>query len=625
MASPEFPFFLGTTKPRVHALDPLVAERIAAGEVIERPASVVKELVENAIDAGALSIEIHLSNGGLESIEVIDNGWGMSPDDLRLSVCRHATSKLSRIEDLDQLHTLGFRGEALPSIASVAELIVTSQEIAENQGSPASAFEIRVAHRAPGEAIPERVGNRLFNGSTHGTRVQVLDLFSQIPARLKFMKSAGTEANACREIVERLSLAHPEISFLCTHQGRELFRVAQGTFQDRIAHVLANDDPYELLEAKIDGDYSVHVIWIKGQSRAHTRDLIQVINGRPVRDRTLQSAILSPLKQSFLPGNFPVAWVSLRVPSDRIDMNVHPTKSEVRFLEPGKIFAVVHAAFQRLLDQDRHGNAQSTPDANRNTDAFFRESFYPNASPPLAVAPSPQILDNEFSSRSFDHSYLSPSFGLFKGIWFNTYLLFEKNNEIWVIDQHAAHERIRYETLKKRLLSGQSTREVQHLLQPEAVAWRNPLDDHETTVLSILNSLGFDAERFGEAKLLIRSVPALWDNHDIKNRVTNLMSRIESALQDPGFASRLTPQAQGGEFSDSDPKSFLWDERLFEKIAMEACRSSLKANDRIDETWAHSLAHQLFLCDHPHNCPHGRPTTTKLSEAKVETWFQRRV
>jgi DNA mismatch repair protein MutL len=311
----------------IQILPPLVAERIAAGEVIERPASVVKELVENSIDAGATQIEVRLQKGGCDLIEVIDNGSGMAASDLELSVCRHATSKISKFEDLSQLVSLGFRGEALPSIAAVASLKITSKI------KSGETFEVSAEHTAPKKAEARRVPNYNFLGSDHGTRITVTSLFSQIPARLKFLKSSGAETGAIREIIERLALTHPEISFFLQSDDRKVLSLPSETLSKRAERMLSDDNPFELLQTKLEGTWGIEVIWLKGLSQPHTRSIYQIVNGRALRDRIVQQAILSPLRQSFLPGNFPSLVVKLDIPADEIDVNAHPTKTEVRFLD----------------------------------------------------------------------------------------------------------------------------------------------------------------------------------------------------------------------------------------------------------------------------------------------------
>jgi DNA mismatch repair protein MutL len=649
---------------KIQLLPPLVAERIAAGEVIERPASVVKELVENSIDAGATAVEVRLGRGGCELIEITDNGSGMAPSDLEISICRHATSKIRAFEDLNKLMSLGFRGEALPSIASVAELQITSRA----KGSEGT-HEIRLAHQASNRAESKRVANVNLAGSPHGTRVRVLSLFSQIPARLKFLKSAGAEANAVREILERLALTHPEVRILLLNDERELLNLPSETLEQRAERMLANGNPFDLRHVKIEGSWNIEIIWLKGLSFPHTRSLYQIVNGRALRDRIVQQAVLSPLKQSFLPGNFPAMVVKLDVPADQLDVNAHPTKTEIRFLDSGKVFAICHAAIERLLREATPSFTQvlqtagAEPDSlsreseNRGADFRYSPAYVNQASqtneargsyaPPAYATQvfSQEILapsrdqkyseedgssansaahgtltkdDHENSSfSSFTSAYQnfeSTPFGQYKGILFSTYFIFEQGRELLLIDQHAAHERIRYEKLKRSIL-GKEVIEQQELLVPEVIKFSRNQIAEVSPKLPVLHTLGFDVETFGEDSFVFRSLPAVWGAQNLTARLKNLLERLEfSPLQTKTDAK-----------SDRGTETIVWDETLFEKIAMEACRSSFKARDRIPAEAAIDLTQKLMECEHPGNCPHGRPTFIRIPESKFEEWFNRKV
>jgi DNA mismatch repair protein MutL len=580
----------------IQILPPLVAERIAAGEVIERPASVVKELVENSIDAGATQIEVRLQKGGCDLIEVIDNGSGMAASDLELSVCRHATSKISKFEDLSQLVSLGFRGEALPSIAAVASLKITSKI------KSGETFEVSAEHTAPKKAEARRVPNYNFLGSDHGTRITVTSLFSQIPARLKFLKSSGAETGAIREIIERLALTHPEISFFLQSDDRKVLSLPSETLSKRAERMLSDDNPFELLQTKLEGTWGIEVIWLKGLSQPHTRSIYQIVNGRALRDRIVQQAILSPLRQSFLPGNFPSLVVKLDIPADEIDVNAHPTKTEVRFLDTKKIFALCNAAIERLLED----STPSEQELSSVMNPIYAQGNYPHyhASPNYLPSHQPELSSFTTSTPSHvenDFNFDTTPFGQYKGIWFSTYLVFEQNEEILLIDQHAAHERIRYEKLKSRVLKREKVEE-QELLTPEVIKMDAEKVFQLREKLPLLQSMGFDCEAFSEESILVRSIPAVWGMNSLTLRLKNLLER----LHETNHAS-------------------VWDETLFEKVAMEACRSSFKAGDHMNEWSAIDLTKKLMQCEHPGNCPHGRVTFIKISRNKVDEWFNRKI
>ncbi len=570
---------------KIRILPSLIAERIAAGEVVERPASVVKELCENAIDAGASAVEVRLSRGGTELIEVTDNGSGMPREDLEVCIGRHATSKIREFEDLSRLNTLGFRGEALPSIASVAELTVVSRA-----AGTSTTHEIRLAQSAAERVEARNVPNISFLGSAQGTRVRVVSLFSQIPARLKFLKSIGAETSAVREIIERLALTHPEVAFTFRNEERTLLELPAENLKDRTVRMLADDNPFEIVETELPGAYSIQVIWLKGLSLPHTRGMYQIVNGRALRDRTLQSAILNPLKQSFLPGNFPVCVVRIDLPPDELDVNVHPGKTEIRFLESRKIYALCDAAFERLLGRPAFRDAGPGPDSGFMPPTW-NGSWSQSTTPHLSLEPGAP-------TAFFD----STPIGEYRGVWFATYLAFEKEDKITLIDQHAAHERVRYEQIKKGVLGKQGC-ETQQLLVPEVVKFPSDRLIRLRAKLDWIKPLGFEAEVFGEESVVFRAIPVIWGAGTWSERLRNLLERLEN--------------------EDAGPEHPTWDEVLFEKIAMEACRSSFKAGDSIHEWSVRDLVRKLYSCDHPGNCPHGRPTSITLSRNKVEEWFSR--
>lgn len=603
------------SKQSIQVLPPLIAERIAAGEVIERPASVIKELVENSLDAGSKQIEVHLQSGGTEWIEVIDDGSGMARDDLELSVCRHATSKIAVFEDLMDLQSLGFRGEALPSIAAVSELAITSRALVP-MGDSSETFEIRVAQTAPNRAVAVRVANQNFLGTNHGTRIQVKSLFSQIPARLKFLKSPGAEAGAVREILERLALTHPETRFKLKSDDRVLLDLPVEAVENRIKRILSGGNPFELIHAHLPGAWSIELYWLKGLSQSNTRSMYQIVNGRSLKDRILQQALLQPLKQSFLPGNFPAMVAILNIPRDELDVNVHPTKTEIRFLDSKKIFALCHAGVSALLEESRpqslfsqpqarpqlsYPSYNAVPAASFTSDIAASDSFGMQF---LGMAPAP-ASESLFQSQTQTLPFEEKPFGSYRGILFSTYLVFEDGDDLIWIDQHAAHERIRYEKLKKSILSRDQIEE-QSLLVPEIIKVAPDSLRALNPSLPMLKQLGFDCESFGENSVVFRSIPAVWGNHELPTRLFNLLERLENV-------------------TEQNKTELVWDETLFEKIAMEACRSSYKAGDWLSESNALAMTRKLLACDHFGNCPHGRPTLIRISKTKVEEWFQRKI
>lgn len=614
---------LPPSTPRIRLLPPAIAERIAAGEVIERPASVVKELVENAIDAGATDIEVRLEEGGRALIEVTDNGRGMDAEDLQLATQRHATSKLSSLDDLETLVTLGFRGEALPSIAAVSDLTLLTR--AQGQDT---AYQLN-----PYSKIPKPATHGHFLQTTHGTRIQARGLFSTVPARLKFLKSPSAELSHVREWLERLALTAPHIGFALQSDERTVMRLRPQSRAERVRTVLAGQDDLPVIEVEHGAESSTQkgirakLLWVQGWVGPQSRKLVQVVNGRALKDRLLQQAMLSGFRQAMLPGQYPALALYLEVDPSVIDVNVHPTKAEVRFLESGPIFRVVQSLCHELIQRAGAPAHVAGPDVSspepRSQPVWSAPSWI--AREPEAIAPPAQTAAFEFMSPpvATDRSPLLPerpetplaqllTGAEYIGQVFQTFLLFQRGEEMISIDPHAAHERIRYEQLKRQTLGNESQDQpAQALLVPEAVKLdRERLDAFRTRV-PLLARIGFETEEFGlddqNVTLLFRSIPPSWGSRDLRARLVGLVERMSS---------------MGSEGQESDDPR--WDSVSFEALASEACHSSVRANERLERAEALGLVEQLLACEHPWNCPHGRPTVARIPRARFEEWFQRR-
>ena len=607
---------------KVKILNAVVAERIAAGEVIERPASVVKELVENSIDAGATEIQVRLQAGGRELIEVLDNGAGMDASDLALAIRRHATSKLSLFEDLEKLTTLGFRGEALPSIAAVTALTLISRA----KNSP-TAYELLAPSESSGrEAEVQPTTHGHFLGKDHGTLLQARGLFAQMPARLKFLKSQSAEVTQVRDWIERLALSHPEIGFTLISDDRSLLRLKPHTVEERLRAVLGEGEDYPLVQTTLIGEAGGRAYWLQGLSQPSTRKLIQIVNGRAVRDRFLQQAILNPFRQALLPGQFPALALFLDIDPAKLDVNVHPTKTEVRFLESSRVFRAVTQAMEHLVAKNgapayaasRSSFVSPTQETTRGESHLalpegsgsewkFQPGpgFFPSphwnaheSSAPLTEAGAEGIA---VPAATQEHPFVPH---LYIGVFFQTYLAYDLGQELALIDQHAAHERVRYEKLRARALHRNANEtSIQTLLIPESAPFPPERRADLEKRLGWLAELGFDAEIFGESAVLFRSVPTEWGTANLRLRLKALIDRVLDAEEAPTTL----------------------DERLFERLASEACHSAIRAGDRLEKIHALELVAQLFACEHPWNCPHGRPTVVRLPRARFEEWFQRRV
>ena len=623
----------------VQVLSANVAERIAAGEVIERPASVVKEMVENSLDAGATEICVALEGGGKSLIEITDNGHGMSPADLALCVRRHATSKLSSIGDLEKIRTLGFRGEALPSVAAVSELSIVSRTRTELSQNDEPAYELKLPAVSDQDRFedrefkPEAITFGHFLNSPHGTRIRARGLFAHIPARLKFLKAQGAEVSQVREWIERLALAHPYCSFRLLSDGRQVLQLRAQSEEERVRAILADGEDYPILSAANNlgpgagAGLHIRVRWLQGLSSPQMKRMAQVVNGRAVRDRMIQQALMSPFRQALLPGQFPAVAVFIDIDPAQLDVNVHPTKTEIRFLDSRKIFHEIDQLIRQLIVQEgapafAAGPSHAAPASvgfslqNETHSAQFKASDWsqiPSFRQQL-LAPSDDVPHFPTpTNAAIAAPSVNPLEGSrFAGVLFNTYLLYERGPELILIDQHAAHERIRYEYLQKRALNqaGKENATSQVLLLPEAA--RFPAE-HKTEIesrLIWLEQMGFEVEIFGEDTLLFRAVPGEWGTHQLRTRLKNLVDRLLS----------LDTLSTGG-----TPSSLALDEALFEVLASEACHSAVRAGDRLEPEEIRSITEQLFQCTHPWNCPHGRPTVVRVPESRLEEWFLRRV
>lgn len=611
---------------RISILSPLVAEQIAAGEVVERPSSVVKELVENALDAGATEVSVRLEDGGKALIEVLDNGYGMGRRDLELAVLRHATSKIREVSDLERLATLGFRGEALPSIAACADLSILSRERDSSE-----TYEWR-----NGEVSAATFGN--FHATKHGTRMQVRSLFSQIPARLKFLKSATGEVGAVREWMERLALTNPSVGFKLETEARTLLYYRAESEASRVARVLGDDGGYPVITEEVieAGAIRARIHWLQGATSPQMRKIIQAVNGRAVRDRLLNQAILTPFRQALLPGQFPWLALFLDVPPSLIDVNVHPTKTELRFLNASQIFRTIERLGESMIGKHGSVGFASQPggasSAGRVESALatYTENFRAESAAytPSFFSTPAQSLD-AISAPSSDRGTSSmgtppfiPTMGhpftpdRYVGAIFSTYLLYDLGTEMALIDQHAAHERIRFERLRARALRSAEGAESQSLLVPEVARFPAENRARIEARLPLLESLGFSAELFGgnesHEQLLFRAIPAEWGAANLRTRLLTLVEKL-GALEDSEIPK------------DEAHRVLKLDEKLFEKLASEACHSAVRAGDRLDDETARTIVEALFECEHPWNCPHGRPTVARVPRTRFEEWFQRRV
>lgn len=587
-----------------------LVNRIAAGEVVERPASALKELVENAIDAGARRISIRLTQGGLDGIEVNDDGCGMGRDDMALALERHATSKLPD-DAIENVGTLGFRGEALPSIASVARLAIESR--VRGQDGWSRIVDNGALEREGPAALPP------------GTTVRVDHLFARVPARRKFLRSARAEYAACLDAVRRLAMGHGDIAFSLEHDGRRSLAVQGGqSREERVAALVdrALAENHVIVSLEREGLRLAGVASLPTFNRGIADHQYLFVNGRPVKDRLLNGAVRAAYADLLARDRHPVLALFLEVPPGEVDVNVHPAKTEVRFHDPSLARGLIVSGLRRALDEAGFRSAQR-PDAL----AMGAWRAEPAASPP----PSPIGAMPIFEGRSFaspavadrQSSYSAPvSFsprpqaraemaaepvplgaafplGVARGQVARTYIVAEAEDGLVLVDQHAAHERLVLERL--RHAAEGAPMPAQALLLPEVVELEETACDRLESHLNELASFGLEMERFGPAAMLVRATPAMLGAGEAGALVRDLADDI--ALHGAALSLR---------------------ERLDRVAATMACHGSVRAGRLLSVAEMNALLREMEVTPHSGQCNHGRPTWIKLAHGDIEKLFGRK-
>jgi DNA mismatch repair protein MutL len=604
---------------RLRRLPEGVVNRIAAGEVVERPASVVKELVENSIDAGATRVEVTLEDGGQTLIAVVDDGSGMSPDDLLLAVERHATSKLPD-DDLGRIATLGFRGEALPSIGAVARMTLSSRR----QGA-SEAWSLAVNGGRKEEPRPAAWAT--------GTGVEVRDLFFATPARLKFLKSPSTEQGHAVEMVERLAMAHPAIGFRLVAGRRSLLDLPAESNDPsgrraRMARLMGSDfvDSAVAVVAEREGIGLAGLAGLPTLNRRGTNQQFLIVNGRPVRDRLLFGALRGAY-QGLLPHDrHPLVALFLTLPPEAVDVNVHPMKTEVRFRDQALVRGLIVGAVRRALAEAGHRTATTVAMALRpgtapgaigsgariNAPAGIglmsrglaeaATAFHlPLPLPGGSQVPDPgQAVSELLPEQSPAPSSLAmPPLGFVRAQLLDTFILSQTADGIVLVDQHAAHERLVQERLLRQLAAGPPQRQV--LLIPEVVELDEAACRRLVDRASDLARLGLMLEPFGDGAVVVREVPALLGAVDVRGLVHDL-------------ADDLAELGEG----------LVLEERLAAMCGSIACHGSVRAGRRLTIEEMNALLREMEATPHAGQCSHGRPTWIALGRADIERLFGRR-
>jgi len=614
----------------LRVLPDTIVNRIAAGEVVERPAAAVKELAENAVDAGARRIDVLIRDGGRREIVVTDDGIGMSTGELALAVERHATSKLPD-DDLVNIATLGFRGEALPSIGAVARLAITSRS---RDGTEAARIEVEGG--AKGRLRPAALNE--------GTRVEVRDLFFATPARLKFLKSAPAETRQVADTLRRLAMAYPEIGFALTSDGSSLFRYAPASGaplearRARLASVMGREFAENALavDAERAGFRLTGYAGLPTLNRSQARFQFLFVNGRPVRDRLFQGAVRAAYQDLLARDRHPMVALFLEAPAAEIDVNVHPAKTEIRFRDAGLARGLVVSALRHALAEAGHRAASTTGmaalgafrpgvrgfggRAGQTGDAYAAAMAPPAApAPGLAEAPAgytAPLPGVAWEPRATPHPPADPPtspstdpagapdtpaspLGAARAQLHETYIIAETGDGLVIVDQHAAHERLVEERMRAALAEGGAA--SQGLLVPEVVE----LDDAACAAVLAraqeLAALGLTIEAFGPQAVLVRETPALLGAADAKA----LLRDLADDLVQMGAAASLT-------------------ERLGDVCATMACHASIRAGRRLSLDEMNALLRQMESTPHSGQCSHGRPTYIELKRADIERLFGRR-
>ena len=580
-----------------------VIDQIAAGEVVERPSSVVKELVENALDAGASSIRVAVRDGGTTWIQVVDDGCGMAPDEARLALRRHATSKVGAAVDLETIGSFGFRGEALPAIASVSNFRMVTRPSANDEG-----FEIRLKS---GQVLGEQAV-----GAPPGTRIEVADLFESVPARRKFLKRSSTEWSHVVDGVGRLALALPEVHFeIRRDEAKPHVWPATREPLERVAAVLSEEEASSFVSA----DREAGGVRLRGfvsspeRTRPNARAIRVFVNGRPVTDGVIRGALLQAYRDLLPRGRYPSAVLFLEVPPGAVDVNVHPAKSEVRFASPQDIHQLVRRTVRDAMESRNWlAEAPSAPGfsaASLSSEArssrrdvaepgewIFREGTPAGPAPQTARAVSPERPSEPGTER--------PMFGALQvvGQILASYLVVEGQEGVLLIDQHAAHERVLYERLRGEW--SERGVERQGLLAPEIVE----VGAGEAAALrdgrQFLSQLGFDIDDFGEDTVAVRAVPSLLAGSNPGPLVRDLASEWR--------------EAGGG---DLDVRALGAADRIFASLA---CHSARRAGDRLEVGEQRALLRELDTIPWAPTCPHGRPVAIQLDRGEIERRFGRR-
>ncbi|MEY2499522.1 MAG: mismatch repair protein MutL [Verrucomicrobiota bacterium] len=584
---------------RIRLLPEILASQVAAGEVVERPASVVKELVENSIDAGARKIEVSIRRGGISLMRVVDDGCGMDRDDALLSLERHATSKIRTAADLAAIATLGFRGEALPSIASVSRFRLSTREADAVAGTEIIVTGGRI------ETVRDA-------GEAPGTQVEVRSLFYNLPARRKFLRSENTESRNIEHQLHLQATGHPQVAFVFVRDDRVAFQLpAAASLLERIRDLYGKELVERLLAVEESASAKIRIGGLIGQagvSRQSRAQQLVFVNGRAIESPVLTAALREGYHTALMKGQFPVTFLFLELDPAAVDVNVHPAKREVRFRDPAGVREAVVAAIQKTLESGRRDWQQQF-----QKPIVIPENTSPSSYPPQPVEPVlsgviPSRADGESPRMPRDAWPTEPAVNIANpsqqfqiiGILNKLYVLMENQDGLVLVDQHAAHERILFEELRRRM--EKEGVPSQRLLLPQTFDLAPRDAEWIERNVATLQKMGIGIEPFGPNAFKIDSLPTFLDVSDPVTFMRKVIDGLKSA------SNGSSPLRLGEDM-----------------IAKTVCRHAVKANDPLKYLEVEKLIQDLLGCDLPYCCPHGRPTMIQISLAELEKKFGRKV
>ncbi len=581
----------------IRLLDDAVIGRIAAGEVIERPASIVKELVENSIDAGADSIEVRIENGGIDLIEVNDNGCGIRKDEVPVAFQRHATSKIRSFDDMQELVTLGFRGEALPSIAAVCDTVLETRSRDEEFGTRITLNDGQIVRQ---ESIPRQPG----------TMITASKLFAQVPVRLKFLSAPTTEAAQVARIVTQYALSYPEIKFKYSSSGKTLLETTgDGSLTNAIVSVFGADSASNFLPLETyvseDGKFAISgMVTSAAISRSTNKQISVFVNRRWTNMNRLVYAVELAYQGMLMTGRHPMAVINIQIDPELVDVNIHPSKNEVKFHDERYVFAALTKTVRATVAETSVPVSISTQgfagfDMPKTEEHHYTEK--PFIQPKTIIQSGPRYVQEDTKPVSFDEQEAVPKQAMQQllpvlnviGQYKTCYIIAEGPDSLYVIDQHAAHERVRFEQVMKEYKEHKCS--SQPLLDPEILNLTPQQASYLTELIPTLQEVGFDISPFGEKDFAVRAIPAILIGRDWRQVFKDILDREGSKADD--FIHRL--------------------------MATVACHSAVRFGQKLNMDEMKELIRLLEKAEMPHTCPHGRPVMITIPEQRLLREFGR--